>query len=450
MTRRNRGSQGGPDDDRPATFADTLAVAPFRRLWTGQLLSILGDQVARVALTVLVFDRTASAALTALTYALTFLPDLVAGPLLSGLADRFPRRATMVVTDVARAVLVAVMAVPGMPLPALCVLLVAVQMLAAPFLAARSAILPHLLEGDRYVAGAALIGTTYQSAQVLGFALGGPLVTLLGVSPALGVDAATFVVSAVVVGLGLPEHRAAGPDGVPTTTGAGAREALARIAQGARVVGRDARLRALIALACVSAFVVTVEGLAAPYAAHLGAGTAAVGLLLAANPLGAAVGIVALTRLVAPEVRPRLLGPLAVGSCVPLIGSALDPPLPVVIGLWVVSGLCCAYQVPANAAFVAAVADAHRGQAFGLAVTALRATQGVGVLVSGVLAQATSPPGAVALSGAVGVVAALAAGLAWRRARVGSGADTGGSGGTREPPGSPGSPGPTAGTPDAA
>ena len=430
-----------PDDDRPATFRDTLAVAPFRRLWTGQLLSILGDQVARVALTVLVFDRTASAALTALTYALTFLPDLVAGPLLSGLADRFPRRATMVVTDVARAVLVAAMAVPGMPLPALCVLLVAVQMLAAPFLAARSAILPHLLEGDRYVAGAALIGTTYQSAQVLGFALGGPLVTLLGVSPALGMDAATFVVSALVVGLGLPEHRAERPDGVPTT-GAGVREALARIRDGAAVVGRDARLRALIALACVSAFVVTVEGLAAPYAAHLDAGTAAVGLLLAANPLGAAVGIVALTRLVAPDARPRLLGPLAVGSCVPLIGSALDPPLPVVIGLWVVSGLCCAYQVPANAAFVAAVADAHRGQAFGLAVTALRATQGLGVLVAGVLAQATSPPGAVALSGGVGVLAALAAGGAWRRARRTADVRSPGTG--RAPPG------PTTGTPDAA
>ena len=98
----------------------------------------------------------------------------------------------MVVTDVARAVLVAVMAVPGMPLPALAVLLVAVQMLAAPFLAARSAILPHLLDGDRYVAGAALMGTTYQSAQVLGFALGGPLVAAIGVSPALGVDAATL------------------------------------------------------------------------------------------------------------------------------------------------------------------------------------------------------------------------------------------------------------------
>ena len=445
----------GPDDGRPASFSDALAVAAFRRLWAGQLLSILGDQVARVALTVLVFDRTASAALTALTYALTFLPDLVAGPLLSGLADRFGRRATMVVADVARAVLVAAMAVPGVPLAALCALLVAVQMLASPFLAARSAILPHLLDGDRYVAGAALMGTTYQSAQVLGFALGGPLVTLLGVSPALALDATTFVVSALVLRLGLPEHRA---EGVPTTgpglrgAVAGTREAFARIGQGARVVGGDARLRSLIALACVSAFVVTVEGLAAPYAAHLGTGPAAVGFLLAANPLGAAVGIVALTRLVAPEARGRLLGPLAVGSCLPLIGSALDPPLAAVIGLWVLSGLCCAYQIPANAAFVAAVTDAHRGQAFGLAVTALRVTQGLGVLLSGVLAQQTSPPLAVAVSGVVGAATALVAAGAWRRARRGRARSTEGADGpgSRRDPGPPGTPGTTTGTPDAA
>ena len=443
----------GRDDGRPATFRDTLAVAAFRRLWAGQLLSILGDQVARVALTVLVFDRTASAALTALTYALTFLPDLVAGPLLSGLADRFPRRATMVAADVGRAVLVAAMAVPGVPLAALCALLVAVQMLASPFLAARSAILPHLLDGDRYVAGAALMGTTYQSAQVLGFALGGPLVTLLGVSPALALDAATFVVSALVLRLGLPEHRA---EGVPTTgpglrgVVAGTREAVGRIGAGARVVGRDARLRALIALACVSAFVVTVEGLAAPYAGHLGVGPVAVGFLLAANPLGAAVGIVLLTRVVAPDARGRLLGPLAVGSCLPLIGSALDPPLPAVIGLWVLSGLCCAYQVPANAAFVAAVTDAHRGQAFGLAVTALRVTQGLGVLLSGVLAQESSPPRAVAISGVLGAGTALLAAGAWRRARRGSDVSQPGAGrgpGTTGPTGTTETP---TGTPDAA
>ena len=283
------------------------------------------------------------------------------------------------------------MAVPGMPFAVLCGLVVAGQLIAAPFAAARAAILPHVLTGERYVVASAVSGTTYQSGQVLGFALGGPLVALVGVPVALLADAATFVVSALILQVGVAEQRATG--GVPDDAGV-------RLRDGARIVVGDRRLRSLVALACVSAFVVTVEGLAAPYAASLGGGPVTVGLLLAANPLGAALGIVLLARLVPPARRDGLLGPLAVLSCVPLVASALDPPLGGVIALWVVSGLACAYQVPANAAFVAAVPDAHRGQAFGLAVTALRVTQGLGVLVAGLLAERTGPATAVALAGA--------------------------------------------------
>jgi MFS family permease len=401
------------DDHGPHTggarFGEVFADAQFRALWAAQLLSVLGDQVARVALAVLVFTETGSAGLTALTYALTFLPDLVAGPLLSGIADRAPRRLTMVVSDLLRAGVLALMAVPGMPFAVLCGLVVAGQLIAAPFAAARAAILPHVLSGERYVVASAVSGTTYQSGQVLGFALGGPLVALVGVPVALLADAATFVVSALILQLGVAEQRATG--GVPDDAGV-------RLRDGARIVVGDPRLRSLVALACVSAFVVTVEGLAAPYAASLGGGPVTVGLLLAANPLGAALGIVLLARLVPPARRDRLLGPLAVLSCVPLVASALDPPLGGVIALWVVSGLACAYQVPANAAFVAAVPDAHRGQAFGLAVTALRVTQGVGVLVAGLLAERTGPATAVALAGALGVVVALLCAVAWNRARA--------------------------------
>jgi MFS family permease len=101
----------------PATWRSLLAVGEFRGLWAAQVLSLLGDQLARVALTVLVFERTASALLTGLVYAVTMLPWLVGGPLLSGLADRRPRRAVMLTCLVISGVLVAGVAVPGLPLP---------------------------------------------------------------------------------------------------------------------------------------------------------------------------------------------------------------------------------------------------------------------------------------------------------------------------------------------
>lgn len=100
-------------------FRDALAVAEFRALWSAEVISVCGDQLARVALSVLVFERTSSAALTALTYALTFVPAVLGGALLAGLADRFPRRAVLVTADVVRAGLAGLMALPWMPLPIL-------------------------------------------------------------------------------------------------------------------------------------------------------------------------------------------------------------------------------------------------------------------------------------------------------------------------------------------
>src|SRR2546423_15302069 len=95
---------------RETTFGTVIGIAEFRVLWIAVTQSEIGDQLARVALSLLVFDATASAVLTALTYALTFLPPLVTGTFLAGLSDRLPRRTVMVVTGAACAGLGAVLA----------------------------------------------------------------------------------------------------------------------------------------------------------------------------------------------------------------------------------------------------------------------------------------------------------------------------------------------------
>src|SRR5690349_15694853 len=160
-------------------FRDVLRNGEFRALWGAELLSIFGDQLARVALALLVFQQTSSAVVTALTYALTFAPAVLGGALLSGLADRFPRRGVLVATDLLRAGLAAGMAVPHLPLPALWVLVGVLSMAAAPFKAAQLALLPRILAGDRYVIGLSVRQITGQTAQLAGFASGGLLLTAL-------------------------------------------------------------------------------------------------------------------------------------------------------------------------------------------------------------------------------------------------------------------------------
>lgn len=82
-----------------AGFGSVLGVREFRWLWAAGVQSLLGDQLARVALSVLVFRQTGSALWTGLVYALTFLPALVGGVVFSGAADRYPRREVLIVVS---------------------------------------------------------------------------------------------------------------------------------------------------------------------------------------------------------------------------------------------------------------------------------------------------------------------------------------------------------------
>ena len=75
------------------TFRDVFAVGEFRALWLAQLLSVVGDQFARVALTVLVFNRTQLALLAAITFVVSVVPTFIGGITLSWLADRIPAAA---------------------------------------------------------------------------------------------------------------------------------------------------------------------------------------------------------------------------------------------------------------------------------------------------------------------------------------------------------------------
>ncbi|WP_223198711.1 MFS transporter [Solihabitans fulvus] len=397
--------------ERPARFRDVFAVGQFRVLWLAHAQSRIGDQLARVALSVLVFDRTHSPAWTALTFAMTILPNLAGGALLAGLADRLPRRTVMVVADVARAALVAVMALPGQPIAVMVVLLCLVQLPAAPFSAARNAILPAILSGDRYVVGVAVMRTTDQLGLVGGIGVGAALVTALGTRTTLVIDAATFALSAALIALGVRAHRPPGND----ISGHSPRSWWQSLRAGATLVLGDRRLRALVGLACVNGFYVIPEGIAVPYAAHIHGGTPAVGWLLAAIPAGSVLGMLTLKN-VRPDWRLRAMGPLAVASCAILLPTWLAPVLVVSVALWALSGFFSAHDMVVQATFVRNVPDASRGQAIGLASAAMQTAQGLGIVAAGLLAQVLTPAAVVGLAGATGVLAAALAASAWARA----------------------------------
>ncbi|MFF9689075.1 MFS transporter [Streptomyces sp. NPDC014623] len=414
MTERIPGeSKAEPKDCRSGSL---IRLSEFRTLWAAFAQSVLGDQLARVALSLLVFERTESAGWTAATYALTSLPALLSGVLLSGLADRFPRRTVMIGCDLVRAVLVGLMALPGTPLPLLAGLLVLAQLAEAPFGASQGALMPAVLGERLYERGQRVMMITHQAGQLVGFAVGGVLVVWLGGHLSLGLNAVTFLVSACLIRLGVKARPVDPGDAQP-------KRVHTQVGKAAVLIWSDSRLRSLVALGWLAGFVVLPEGLAAPFSEEAGGSAASVGLLLAAHPAGMVLGAALMGRTgFDAERRRRLLGPLAVGANLPLVVYLAGPGVGVALLVLLVSGVCSAYQITAGATFVLLTPAGQRGQALGLARSGLTAVQGIGVAAGGLAAELSgSSAQTIGGAGVVGTLCAVLAAVSWSRARGTSG-----------------------------
>jgi MFS family permease len=392
-------------------FRDVFAVAEFRALWLAQLLSIIGDQFARVALTVLVFDRTRSALLAAVTFVVSVVPMFIGGITLAWLADRHPRRAVMILCDLIRCALVLLMAVPGMPLAAMVALLFVVTLAGAPFNSARAAIYPEVLTGESYVVGTAIGFTTVQFAQVVGFALGGTIAGFFGTRTSLVIDAATFALSGLIVQSRVRSRPAPAP--VAHRDERSGR--LAGILAGTRLVFANRMLRTTMLFGWLAAFYSAPEGVVTPLARDLDGGTLAVGVILAAQALGITTGVLAFSRLVPSPARLRYMGPLAFASCAVLVLFAWRPGLLLSLLVLFVSGLCACYQLAANSGFVGATPAGQRSQAFGLAQGGISLGEGVVLIAAGAAADRHSPALVIAVCGVVGAVLAVVLALGWRQ-----------------------------------
>ena len=399
---RHRGS-----GERAATYREVFANREFRALWSAQVLSYAGDQFAQVAIAILVYDRTRSPLLTAVAYALTYLPPILGGPLLSGLADVFPRRRVMIVLDLLRAALVAGMVVPAVPFGGLCALVFLVVLLGPPFSAARTALLPDVLPPGQFVLASSIGNITFQASQIAGFVGGAAVVAVIGPHRALAVDALSFCLSAAIVA-GWVRRRPA-PAQWPTPR----RSLVVLTRDGAAYVFGRPVLRTLVLLGWLAGFAVVPEGLAAPYAHALGGGPLTVGLLMAAMPTGMIIGALLIGRLVRPATRIRLVGWMAMLSCAPLMVSLAQPPLWALLALWMLAGAGGAYQLTAAAEFVHALPAAIRGRAFGIAQSGLLAAQGLGILAAGAAAQWLGPQTVVATAGLLGMTMAAILASAW-------------------------------------
>lgn len=399
-----------PATEGPATFREVFAQREYRFVVTAGTLVWIGDYIAKAAVTLLVYRETESVALSAAAFAISYLPWLIGGPLLATLAERHPYRQVMVACDLVRMVLLLVIAMPGMPTPVILALLFAANLANPPSQAARSALLPLILTGDRLVVGLSINASVGQAAQVVGY-LAGAAIAAANPTVALLVNSATFAVSATLVRLGV----AARP---PAMKAAHRSHLIRETGEGFRMVFGHPVLRAIAILVfSVMLFSIVPEGLAAAWAGRhaedMSQGLAQA-VIMAANPVGFILGGLIVGRLVAPARRIALMRPLAVFAPLVLVPALLDPSPLVVALLATGCGFAVAGMLPtANGLFVRALPDGFRARAFGVMASGIQVIQGLAVLVTGLLAERFSIPVVVGLWSSAGVLLMTVAALAW-------------------------------------
>ncbi|MCP2365041.1 putative MFS family arabinose efflux permease [Nonomuraea thailandensis] len=379
-----------------ATFGEVFAVREFKVIFGSFVLLIAGDGIKMLALSVLVYERTGSPGLSAAAYMAGWLPFFLGGLFLLSLADRLSPRALMIAGELIRAVTCLLLAYAGLPVWGMLALVVATGLFSPVFFAARAAMLPEVLPGDAFVLGRSVLNVASAGAQIVGLAAGGAFLTFAGPPGALAVTAGLSVVAALVLRFGLP-YRAARK--------AADQGAVRQTLQVNRRLLADGRVRGLLLagwLPCVC--LAGAEAMVVPY---LG-GQGQAGVVLAAAAGGMAVGEFVVGRFAAPALRERLSMPLAVLLGVPWLGFAASPGIGWAAALAAVGAAGLAYQLGLQRRFVDAVPEDVRGQAFGLQSAGLMTGQAVGAALIGGLGEVIAPGQAIAVSGAAGILVALA------------------------------------------
>lgn len=386
---------------------DVFGRPEFRRLWLARTVSQWGDVLNTIALALLIYDLTGSGLGVSGVVAAEIVPVLLIAPFAGPLIDRWPRIRVMVASDLFRLLLAVILALWHNAPAGVYAIAFGMSVGAVFFNPAASSVLPALVPKEDLVAANTGIWTAAVLSQIALAPLAGLLVTSAGYGPAFALNAASYALSALVLrGLRVPapaEHLTR-------------RRLLADACHGVRVLTRNRLLRALATgqlLAALSAgatsalLVVLAED-------HLGATGSQYGLLIAAIGIGAALGPLALLRLIRQPRRPLFVfGPFALRGVVDIVLAAVTA-LPLAAAALVVYGIGTSTgAVTFNSMLQAETPEQVRGRVFASMDVLWQGGRLISLGVGGVLADRYGIQVVYYLGGAL-LLAAASAGLGMR------------------------------------
>lgn len=365
-----------------SSFA-VLRSGPFRRLFAARTVSQWGDTFNTVAIVILVYRLSGSGLSVAAAVVFEIVPVLLLGFVAGAVADRLPRLAVMIAADLARAVIAGVLAVFGHHLFVVYGAAFAMSSFTVFFNPAASSVLPAVAGEKDLVSANSAIWSAAVISQIALAPLAGVLVAAAGAGPAFGINAGSFLVSALLLaGIRVPQTPPP-PQPPPRQAHAGQIIDGLTYINGSRLLstlGAVQGLAALSAGATSALLVVLAER-------HLQLGARRFGLLLTAIGVGAGIGPLLIRRAAPHLTQPHFLfGPYLLRGLVDLSLATFTSFAGALAALGAYGIGTSTGNITFNTTLQTVVPDTYRGRVFAFYDVAWQTGRLASIALGGVLA----------------------------------------------------------------
>ncbi len=407
-----------PSQPRLSAFA-SLSIRNFRLFWLGQLISVSGTFMQTTAQQWLVLTLAPTNPLAlGITGALQFGPILVLGPAVGTLIDRFPRRRILFITQTISGLQALVMwgltatgVIQLWHVYALALLLGIVTAVDNP---TRQAFISEMTPPSHLLNAISLNSVQFNVARILGPAIAGGLIALLGIPLLFLLNALSFI--AVIVSLLM--MRVADLYPVPRLK-SGRGGGLRGMSEGMRFIwaNRDVRITFfLLAIVGLLGFNFNVLlPLQAKMTLH--AGPQEFGLLTSALGAGALLGALLLARRGGKPTHALLIGTAAVFGVMETLAGLMGTLIPSMIFIAATGAMMSSFSASANTTVQLSTAPEMRGRVMSIYMMIFMGTTPFGNLAVSSIAAAFGTPASFIFSGLPCIAAAVVAAALWRRER---------------------------------
>lgn len=377
-----------------------LRQRDFGLLWTAGLISIAGDFMLLIALPLHVYALTGSALAGGGVYASLLVPRVLLGSIAGVLVDRWDRKRTMVVVDVARAViLLPLMAVGSEDRLWLAYVVPGIAATAGLlFGPAENALLPRLVGEERLTVANALNALNNNVGRLVGPVLGASLYAWSGIAVVIAIDAATYVVAAGLIALIVADGRPERGEATEAEVASLLRRTVGEWRDGLALIRGDRALRVILGSSVVG-FVgegtFGALGLAPLILDVLGGSERDIGLIASAQAIGGLAGGFGVAKF-GDRLPARLmigggfiglgLADLVTANGANLIGAGSGALALAMVFMFAAGFPVTAFDAGERSAIQRRVPDAYRGRVFGALSAVTSVSILVGLLAGGALA----------------------------------------------------------------